>query len=125
MADLRSGTMAWTYPIGPSTSDRRSIRLPSLRINASVQYSPTLPRNRRVGHVAVGQGTAAAWPAQSHVQGRIGRSKVVSGGGCAIRGSARHPRRYPFTPQPGKAATTTPQTVTFVTGAKSDFSKWL
>ena len=34
-------------PIGPSTSGRRSIRLPSLRINASVQYSPTLPRNRR------------------------------------------------------------------------------
>src|SRR3977135_227505 len=47
MADLRSGTMAWTCPIGPSTSGRRSIRLPSLRINASDQYSPTLPRNRR------------------------------------------------------------------------------
>jgi hypothetical protein len=45
--DGRSGTMAWTCPIGPSTSGRRSIRLPSLRINASVQYSPTLPRNRR------------------------------------------------------------------------------
>src|SRR5262245_31049734 len=57
------------------------------------------------GHVAVGQGTAATWPAQSHVQGRIARA------------------RPPSTPKPGKAATLHPKTVTFVTGAKSDFSK--
>jgi hypothetical protein len=47
MVDLRSGTMAWTCPIGPSTSGHRSIKLPSLRTNALVQCSPTLPRNRR------------------------------------------------------------------------------
>ena len=58
------------------------------------------------GHVAVGQGTAATWPAQSHVQGRIAPSKTLQ--------PRNQERRLPFTPK----------TVTFVTGAKSDFSKW-
>ena len=73
----------------------------------------------------VGQGTAAAWPTQSHVQGRIGRSKVVSGGGCAIRGFARHPRRHPFTHNQERRLPQLPKPVTFVTGANPDFSKWL
>jgi hypothetical protein len=78
-------------PYRTSTSGRRSIRLPSLRINA---WSSTglLPRNRR--------SWTCRWPrhaartTQSHVQGRIARSKALQ---------PRNPgRSYP-----------SPQTVTF------------
>src|SRR5207344_2461463 len=58
------------------------------------------------GHVAVGQGTAATWPAQSQ---------------CSRSDSAEQGHS---TPKRGKAATLHPKTVTFVTGAKSDFFKW-
>jgi len=66
-------------------------------------------------HVAVGQGAAATWPAQAHVQGRIGRSKAVSGGGCRYVGLRASRDGIPSTPQPGKAATHS---------RKSDISNW-
>src|SRR4029450_7173922 len=52
------------------------------------------PSNREAegaGHVAVGQGTAATWPAQSHVQGRIARSKALQ--------PRNQERGLPFTPK--------------------------
>ena len=47
MAGLRSGTMGWTYPTGPSTNGRRSTRLPLSKTNAWVRCWPTSPRSRR------------------------------------------------------------------------------
>jgi hypothetical protein len=106
MADLRSGTMAWTSLIGPSTSGRRSIRLPSSRTSALVRCLPTSPRSRR------------SWTCRGRPRHR---GDVASAITCSRSDSAE---QGPSTPKPGKAATLHPKTVTFVTGAKSDFSKW-
>jgi len=126
MADLRSGTMAWTCPY--RTFDKRP-QVNQAAIVENKRLGPVLAyiaeKQKELDMSAVGQGNrggvASAITCSTSDRPEQGRL----GGGCAIWGSARHPRRHPFTPQPGKAATTTPQTVTFVTGAKSDFSKWL
>ena len=56
------------------------------------------------GHVAVGQGTAATWPAQSHVQGRIDaeQGRLAAAALCEAPPATRD---GPPHPQPGKAAT--------------------
>src|SRR4029453_8800317 len=107
MADLRSGTMAWTSLMKPSTSGRRSIRLPSSRTSALVRCLPTSPRSRR------------SWTCRGRPRHR---GDVASAITCSRSDSAE---QGPSTPKPGEAATLHPKTVTFVTGAKSDFSKWL
>ena len=97
---------AWTSLIGPSTSGRRSIRLPSSRTSALVRCLPTSPRSRR------------SWTCRGRPRHR---GDVASAITCSRSDSAE---QGPSTPKPGKAATLHPKTVTFVTGAKSDFSKW-
>lgn len=67
----RSGTRASICPTAPSTSARRSTRLPLSRTNASARSWSTLPNSRAAPHVPLRQGTAPTRPEEPHFQARI------------------------------------------------------
>src|SRR5262249_38709845 len=66
--------MVLDYPDGRFAIRHNGVDLPYRTFREQAPWSGACLHRREAegaGHVAVGQGTAATWPAQSHVQGRI------------------------------------------------------
>ena len=111
-----------TQGCGPALSDLRQAPAgqPGCHRREQAPWSGTGLHRREAegaGHVAVGEGTAAAWPAQSHVQGRIGRSKAGLGRRLRYLGLRAPPEPAPhFNPATRKGGYRSPQ--------NSDICNW-